>query len=364
VSEPRILHLVASRQRRGAEIAAADLIGAMGELGVHQQVATLRGGDLGFPAPTEALWTGWRVPGIRADGGAAWRLRGLLRSWRPDVVHAHGGEAFKHAALATRRIPVAYRRIGWVSPRGRRGLRRAVHARLLRRAAVLICVAEAVARETIELLGVPDDLVVVVPTAIDAGRLRPSRPREAVRRSLGIGPSAKVLLSLGALVWEKDPMAHLAVAERVRREVPSAVHVIAGDGPIRPQVEAAVLDGATRVLGSRRDVADLLEASDLLLLASRSEGLPNVVIEAGLAGLPAVAYDVAGVREVVQHGRTGLVAPAGDIDGLASAAARLLADPEAGRRMGDAARERCRREFEISVVAPRYLDIYRGLAGT
>ena len=96
---------------------------------------------------------------------------------------------------------------------------------------------------------------------------------------------------------------------------PDLTHLIAGDGPLRDaaETEAERLGGGerTRFLGSRGDVADLLAASDVLLLASKTEGMPACVIEAGIAGLPVAAYALAGVPEAVVSGETGLLARRG-----------------------------------------------------
>jgi glycosyltransferase involved in cell wall biosynthesis len=185
---------------------------------------------------------------------------------------------------------------------------------------------------------------------------------------LGVSPDAVVLLSLGSLSWEKDPLVLVDVASRILRDVPDAVLLIAGDGPLRDDVEslAARSDVRTRVrlLGSRADVGDLLGASDLMLFTSRDdgmEGMPASLIEAGLAGLPVVAYDVAGVREVVEDGVGGRVVQHGEKAALESAVRELVGDPSLRRQLGSSARERCRTRFEIRTVADRYAEIYRAV---
>jgi glycosyltransferase involved in cell wall biosynthesis len=153
----------------------------------------------------------------------------------------------------------------------------------------------------------------------------------------------------------------------VREAIPDAVHLIVGEGPLRPAVaeEAARLDpaGRTTLLGSRADVGDLLAASDVVLLASRSEGLPGSLIEAGLTGLASAAYDLAGVSEVLADEATGLLAPPGDQAALAAAVTRLLQDDRTRAEMGRAARERCAARFGIGTVGQAYLALYRELTG-
>jgi glycosyltransferase involved in cell wall biosynthesis len=108
-------------------------------------------------------------------------------------------------------------------------------------------------------------------------------------------------------------------------------------------------------------VANILSASDVLLFTSQAgsmEGMPATIIEAGMAGIPAVAYSVAGVPEVIQDGVTGLLASPGDVDMVTGQVVGLVSDPERRRRLGQGAREAYLRSFDIRVVAPRYAEIY------
>jgi glycosyltransferase involved in cell wall biosynthesis len=122
------------------------------------------------------------------------------------------------------------------------------------------------------------------------------------------------------------------------------------------------LNGRARAVGPRDDVADILAACDVLLQASRVEGMPGSVIEAGMLGLPVAAFALADIPEIVVDGETGHLAPPGDTQALAQRVIQLLATPERTAAMGTAARKRCRDLFDIRVVAPRYLEVYRQLA--
>jgi len=370
----RVLHVIATAQRRGAEMFAADLVRALNEFGVEQRVVVLRdagGAHVVFDAPTEFLHADARLlPGLRVHLGSVARLRSRVRSFRPTVVHAHGGEPYKHVLLAARgsSVPVIYRRIGEVAPTARRGLARIAHGHLMRRSDRIVAVAEAVRDETINLFGVLPDRVTTIPRGIDPERLAPAKARSRSRGELGIQADAAVVLSLGALSWEKDPLTHLEVSARLAGSHPSLVHVFAGEGPMRASLEAEVrrrgLGDRVRILGARSDVAELLDASDVILLASRQEGMPGCLIEAGMVGVPAVAYDVAGVSEVVVDEETGLLAAPGDLDRLCAQVERVIGDEDLRRRLGRAARDRCRDTFTIRTIAERYLALYDELGMT
>ncbi|MCI0633997.1 MAG: glycosyltransferase family 4 protein [Actinobacteria bacterium] len=365
----RVLHVVATNERRGAELFAVDLVRALRNEGLEQRVAVLRATEgvvASFDAPTHALGG---PPAGRFGIARARSLRRLVRGWRPQVVQAHGGEALKYsvpAALGSG-IPVVYRRIGsahpWVTDAARRGL----YGWLIRRADLVIGVSEVVRRETVDVYGVRLDRTLVVPNGVDPDRVRASRTRDAVRASLGVGQGAQLLLSVGALTWEKDPLALLDVAGRVFDVAPHAHLVLAGSGPLRSRVESAVRSGRhaerIRLLGSRDDVGDLLAASDVLVLSSRTEGMPGALIEAGLAGLPVASYAVGGVPEVVEDGVTGLLAPPGDRAALAEGVLRLILDPELRATMGRVATERIHGRFDIATIARRYAEVYRTIVG-
>jgi glycosyltransferase involved in cell wall biosynthesis len=365
----RVLHVVATGTRRGAELFASDL-GATLPDWIDQRFTVLH------PPVADGLFerqgvhqveSHLAVPGLRLDLRAVGELRSEMTRWKPHVVHAHGGEAFKNVAAAQvgLPVPVLYRKIGSAPPWIRNGIRLRAHRRLLRRADLIVAVAESVRRELISVFRVREEQIVVVPRGVDPLRLRPMRARAEVRRELEIDPDTPVVLSLGALNWEKDPLTHLRITLpeiRSRR----LVHIFAGDGPLRDELTStATQEGVgdrVRILGTRADVGDLLGASDVMLLASRTEGMPGCLIEAGMAGLPSVAFDVAGVTEVVAHERSGFVLTVGDLAGMRQALSTLASDPSRRVSMGDEARQLCAR-FDIADVARRYQDVYLRIGG-
>ncbi len=374
VRELRVLHVVATGERRGAEVFAADLVQSLSEAGLDQGVAVLRAtgsSKVAYEAPTTVLGPDGRmVRLLRLDLRRVRSLRRLVNEMEPDILQAHGGEALKYSVTATlgRRTPVIYRKIGMAASWAVHGPRRAAYALLMARATRVTAVAEAIRRETIELFGVSPHRIVVIPNGVDPQRIRPSKSRAETRRILGIPPDARVVLSVGSITWEKDPLAHLEISSRVLRSSPSAMHLFVGDGAMRRQVESAIrqqgLDRRVLLLGARDDIGDVLAAGDLLLFASRPdgmEGMPGILIEAGMAGLPVAGYAVAGVPEVVVNGTTGLLVPPGDRDALATHVLNLLLDLDANRCMGDAARAWCYPRFAIQGIASEYLALYESL---
>ena len=167
---------------------------------------------------------------------------------------------------------------------------------------------------------------------------------------------------LGALSPEKDPL----LAVDAMALVPDAQLVVAGGGPLADAVAGradALGAGRVHVVGAVADPAALLAASDALVISSRSEGIPAVAIEAGMAGLPVVATSVGGVAEVVVDGRTGRLVDDRGAAGLAEALRDVL-DPASGAAMGQAARARCLAHFSLDGVAAAWEPLLARAAGT
>ena len=182
-------------------------------------------------------------------------------------------------------------------------------------------------------IGHPAQYAVVAPGT----RLGPLPDRLSARRALGLPQDVPVVAYVGRLTRIKRPDRLIAVARKVIQAVPDAQFVVCGDGDLAAEVAgtASDLGRSLRLLGWRADVETVYAAADLILLTSDNEGMPVSLIEAGLAGLPAVATSVGSVAEVVEDGCTGLLAPC-DPDHLArergAPAPRRGAAPSAGRR--------------------------------
>jgi glycosyltransferase involved in cell wall biosynthesis len=368
----RVLHVLTTMHRRGGELFASDLVRALDSDGIDQKVAVLHPPDgmgrVSFEVPTLVVRDGWKTPGLGTSLGAMRALRRLISHWRPDVVQAHGGEPFKHLVVsgAGGQSKLVYRRIGSAPKWILRGPRRVAHGILMRRAAEVVTVAEALRKETVEVFRVPPARVRMIPNGVDPARLKPGRGRQATREALGIAADAHIIVSLGALTWEKDPLTHLSISARVLREIPDVVHLFVGDGPLRFRAERSAralgIQERTIFLGSREDVPDLLNASDVMLLASATEGMPGGAIEAGMMGLPVAAYALAGIPEAVIDGATGRLASPGDQEALTNHLLEMLTDPAGRRRLGRNARQRCMSLFDMAVIAPKYRALYEELA--
>jgi glycosyltransferase involved in cell wall biosynthesis len=283
------------------------------------------------------------------DARALAELIAAMRRFRPHIVHTHtakAGALGRLAAIAAA-APVKVHTFhghllhGYFSPSKTRLVVESERA-LARTCDRLVSVGEQV-RDELVAAGIGDSAqYVVVPPGT---RLRPLPGRAAARRELGLPPHDPVVAYVGRVTGVKRPDRFLAVAREVRLSLPRTRFVVCGQGDLLPELSRdSGLAPPPLLLGWRSDVETVYAAADVVLLTSDNEGMPVSLIEAALAGVPAVATRVGSVAEVVEHGVTGLLA-APRTEELARDVVRLLRDPLLRRRMGRDARESAQRRF-------------------
>jgi L-malate glycosyltransferase len=202
-----------------------------------------------------------------------------------------------------------------------------------------------------------------IPNGVDTGHFTPAPDSEAARRQVGL--DLETVLFLGRLDAQKGLDVALQAWVRVISRRPAARLALAGDGPARAALEAEVrelgLSKHVRFLGTRSDPEKLLQASQIFILPSRSEGMPNALLEAMATGLPCVASRIGGNCDLVTHGLTGLLTPPGDAVTLADALYALLDDRSLRNRLGTAARATVIERYGMDRVVRQYMDLYAAL---
>jgi glycosyltransferase involved in cell wall biosynthesis len=354
----RVLHVLPRDLARGAQVYARALADhANRAAGEHHEVAVLFAGErVAALADHELAVPRGRLASVGLDPRGVWRLWRLVRTARPDVVVAHGAESLKYAVFVrSADRPIVCHSIGVVAPKARRGAHWHLHHRLLARADLVTAVSEAVADELRSLFRLPADRVRVVPNGRDPAAFTPGPGRDGPPR----------LLFLGHLTAAKRPGLFLEVVARLRDRGCCFEALMVGDGPLSDDMTRAAAATGVELLGRRNDVASVLRSADVLLFTSRpeGEGMPGVFVEASLAGVPVVATDVPGAREVIDDGTTGRVLPVDDVSGLTDAVAQLLDDADRRTRMGRAARARAEQLFSMERSTSLFLGELSALAG-
>jgi glycosyltransferase involved in cell wall biosynthesis len=216
-------------------------------------------------------------------------------------------------------------------------------------------------------LGFAPDRMSLIPNGHEIDRYRHNIDRRSVRSSVGVAEDEHMLLCVSRLIDSKRVSDAVAAMEHLG-ECPRARLVVVGDGPLQSALAEEVskrgLNGKVTFAGFRKDIPDLLAAADLFLFPSETEGLPNALIEACLAGLPVVACSVRGVVDVVRDGETALLVPPHSPRALAAAVRRLLLHPKEADRLAAAAADRAQKDYSIEQTLSALYDVYDRLLGT
>ncbi len=299
----------------------------------------------------------------------------LMRDLRPDILHTRNSAALEMtvpAALA--RVPVRiHGEHGWDAsdPNGsrarfrwlRRGFAPFVHH--------YVALSGEIEGYLVNRVGVAARRVTRICNGVDTRRFA---PRDVRPRPAGMPPipaDAKVFGTVGRLDEVKDQVSLVRAFGRFCAGDPVAAGkarlVIAGDGPWRARVEAAIRETGQGeriwLPGARSDVPDILAALDVFILPSLGEGISNTILEAMATGLPVVATRVGGNPELVVDGETGWLVPPADPVTLADSMARIFAAPQQRRQFGTAGRRRIEAQFSLDAMVGQYGHLYDSLLG-
>ena len=227
----------------------------------------------------------------------------------------------------------------------------------------IIGVSSEVRTALLEQIGPIDAKISVICNGVDVRRYSQPGDRAAVRHQLGLPEDAHLMVLVGTLKRQKG---HRYLIEAAQQALPrhQKLHILlAGDGELgdelRAQTRELGLSKHVHFLGSRSDIPALLAACDSFVLPSLWEGLPMALIEAMASGLPVIATEVSGTKQVMIPGETGLLVAPGDVAALAQAIDTLLSDGERAKAMGAAARLRVEAAFSARQQAREHIALYR-----
>jgi len=287
------------------------------------------------------------------------RLVGETRERHLNILHSDGPRTALYAGIAAR---LTGRRHVW-HLRAARPAPRLPDRFLLPLCDAVFAVSHAATRRSRSLR--ETGLAVVIPTGLPVIDFK---DRDSARVELDLPRDRLIVGFVGRLERDKGIVEAIAAMRAIRRAAPGAILALLGpvdrdDPDARDLLAAARGDEGIRLLGPRPEAAPLLPAFDILLHPSRHEALPRVLIESQYAGVPAVATDVGGTREVIEPGVTGLLVPSLDSSALGTSAAILAGDPDRRRKMADAGRARAAERFSVDRMTAAIVAAYRDVLG-
>jgi len=366
----RVVHLITNLDRGGAESILRDVVTCSDRQQFEHVVVSLFLGDT--PIADDIRSQGIRVIDMgmssKWDAGALIRLGATIRRESPDIVQGWLFHTNVLARVVGRmcRVPIVVSAHHSVSTEGRHRdfLYKWTHHMDDR--AIAVC--DAVRRAEIERTGVAEDRIVTIYNGIPDV---PPADRDATRQELldllQLPGDARLVGTIGRLSQAKGYPDYARAIQVIVKAHPDAHFVWVGGGSDRSALTAAVvrlgIAEHVHMLGDRSDARHLLAAMDIFVLPSLWEGLSIALLEAMAAGLPVVATAVGGTPEVVVAGETGVLVPPSNPDELANAVIKLLNDPAAARKMGQAGRDRVAERFTVNDMVGAIESLYASLLG-
>jgi glycosyltransferase involved in cell wall biosynthesis len=287
------------------------------------------------------------------------KLAAKLRGFQPSIMQSFLFHGNVIGTLAARKAGVPHVSLG-MRVNDPRWWRTRIEAHAARRAERVVCVSQGVATAVRRRLRLSDEQVIVIPNGVDADRFAHAAPADVTK--FGVPADVRPLIFVGRLDRQKgvDRLLELAPALTSLQ-----THLlVVGSGPLDASLRAAAQRmSPTRIhfAGWQPNVAPLLAASSLLVLPSRYEGMPNVLLEAMAAGLPVLTTPVEGVREILGDDVNQQAVPF-DVATWHDALARLLRSPEHAAAIGIRNRECIRQQFSMAAMIEHYERLFSGLA--
>jgi len=314
------------------------------------------------PLAERAKATGLKVFPVEMRG--EWDLSGvcklgkIIRKNSIKIVHLHSPHAHALGLLAAKSVGnckvILSRRVNF--PIKRNILSRLKYSKVDR----IIAISQKV-KQVLVACGLPEEKIDVVYSGVDTERFQ-NVEADYLVSELALNREKLIIGNIAALTWDKDHKILIAAARDVVDEFPQVVFLIAGEGPLRREIEILIkrlnLEEKVKLLGFRQDIPEILSLLDLFVLSSRWEGLGTSLLDAFASRVPVVCTNVGGIPEIVKDGVNGILVPPGNPEALSRAIISLLENRDLARRMAEEGFQLVNKKFSIEKMVQDTKKIY------
>jgi len=357
----KVVHVETGRHLYGGAQQVVYLAGGLQRRGIQSTIVCQQGSAISALASHQGLATHHVPCGGDLDIRYLFRLRKYLDAARPDIVHCHsrrgadflGGRAAQHAKIPA----VLSRRVDSRENHYLEKLKFAPYRKI-------IAISDNVASK-LRQSPVAAARVTTIRSAVDADALASAGRRDTLLGEFGVGAHHVVAAIAAQFIQRKGHRFMLQAMPELCRAHPEFRLLLFGEGSLeaqlRNQADQLGVGEHVHFAGFRDNLDQLLGATDLLIHPALQEGLGVVMLKAAAAGLPVVAFDIAGAKEAVVAEHTGLLVTPGDADALLQAVTYLIENPSVRESMGQAGKTRMRESFSIDEMVDKHLTLYESI---
>ena len=365
----RILQLVTKRQYRGAEVFAADLSAELIDLGhevifvglyknnkdvlsvkkaVNMDIAPLKSGFLSIPLVKQLIK--------------------IIKEKEPDIIQCNGSDTLKYAVAAsffTAQIPLLYRNISMISKWVNTTPKKILYKILFQKVAHVSSVGEKAVEDFIKTIDYPKHKTSVIRRGIPIKELPDSEVHMKLKNKLGLEKEDRLVIHIGNFSPEKNHEFLLDIFSEIKNDNPNIKLICVGNGTLFKKIEQEIrknkLEDTVFLLGFKKEIPELLAASDCFVLSSKIEGVPGVILEAATQKVPSVATNVGGVSEVLNDGETGYLINNFNKIEFKHKLEFLLSNDEVRQSLGENAYQQVKNNFNPKKNAKLFESLYKNL---
>jgi len=293
------------------------------------------------------------------DAQALWKIKKIIKDKGIEVLHTHSSVDSWVASMAGKwaGVPVVVRTRHISVPTKTHGLNK-----IYSLPDAVITTGEHIRRILIKGYGLPEARVYSIPTGVDQGRFYPRPPDEKLKRELGLAQEARVITLVAILRAQKRHELMIAAAPKILERYPQVHFLFVGEGPRRTLIEEEIrrhqLEPFFIMTGHRNDIPEIIALTEIGVITSQAEGVPQFLLQAMAMAKPMVATRVGGIPDIMEDGVNGLLIPPEDPEALVDAVLKLLDDQTSAQHLGLEAKDLIEKKYTAQQMAEQIYQVY------